>query len=138
MSAPNKYTVHQRLTNAENRCAQLEAEAKALRVHLAGELKTAVENAKHSFRDGRDGAPGKDGESIIGPKGDKGEHGDVLYIGPDEVAAEVKKVRAELLRLRAAFVGRIVQSIADHQGELGVYTYLRKHMEGILRDIENL
>jgi hypothetical protein len=115
-------------------------------------------------KDGRDGAAGKDGRSIQGnpgPRGEasqvpgpagpagrdgkdsvvpgpKGERGDVCYIGPDEVAAAVAEVRKELLRLRAATLGRLAQGIADHQGDSGTLRYVRMQLEKIKKDIESL
>jgi len=93
---------------------------------------------------GEKGDKGEKGDSIVGPKGDKGdkgdkgERGDVLYIGPAEVEAAVKAVRAELLRVRAAVLGRIAQEIADHQGTTSAERYLRMHLEKMQRDIERL
>jgi len=94
---------------------------------------------------GRRGETGPKGDSIVGPKGDsikgdrgeKGEKGDVCYIGPQEVAAAVAAVRAELLRTRAQLIGRIVQHIADHQGSSGTQAYVRQHFEKLLRDVQN-
>jgi len=132
MSAPNKYTVHQRLTNAENRCAQLEAEVKAVRVHLAGALQTAVNDAKNSFRDGRDGVDGATGPQ--GPRGIKGERGDVLYIGPDEVQAAVAAVRAELVAKQAKFLGAIDRAISENGGSSSAQRIVRARLEQVKRD----
>lgn len=134
MSAPN-YTVNGRIADLTSRVTELEAENKRLRVHLAGRLETLVNDAKNSFRDG---APGRDGESIVGPKGDKGERGDITVYGDDELREAVKQVRAELLRVRASVIGRILQGIADRSGTSSVERHFRKHLEKILRDIENL
>jgi hypothetical protein len=90
---------------------------------------------------GERGEKGDKGDSTVGPKGErgeKGERGDVCYIGPDEFAAAVKQVRAELLRQRAAFVGRILQGIADNGGTGGSQKHFKKHLEAILKDIEKL
>jgi|HubBroStandDraft_1064217.scaffolds.fasta_scaffold02635_8 hypothetical protein len=134
----NKYTVHQRLADLTSRVTELEADNKRLRVHLAGELKTAISDAKNVIQssirvpvDGKDGRDGRD-STVPGPQGS------VIYIGPQEVADAVKQVRAELLRQRAAFVGRILQGIADNQGTNGTQRHFCKHLESILRDIENL
>ena len=107
-------------------------------VHLAGELKTAINDAKHVIQDSIrvpvDGKDGRDGRDSTVP----GPPGSVTYIGPDEVAAAVKEVRAELLRLRAAMLGRIVQGIKDNEGTTGGQRLVRMHLEKILKDIENL
>lgn len=136
------YTANGRLAQLENAVTELRKENAELRVHLKGALQTAINDAKHVIQDsirvpvdGKDGKPGADGQSIVGPQGPRG---DVLYIGPAEVEAAVAAVRAELLRLRAAMVGRILQSIADNQGSNGTQQHFRKHLEGILKDIEAL
>lgn len=142
MADPNKYGVHNRLALLENAVTELRKENADLRTHLAGALQTAVNDAKNviqgSIRVPQDGNDGRDGVSIKGDQGERGPAGDVLYIGPDEVAEAVKKVRAELLTLRAAMLGRIVQGIADQQGDSGTRRYLCMHLEKIKKDIENL
>ena len=138
MNAP----VHSRLIALENAVKELRRENQELRVHLGGQLQNLVREATSTIQsslrmphDGKDGRDGVDGQSIVGPQGPAG---DVLYIGPEEVAAEVKKVRAELLRVRAAFVGRILQGIADNKADSYTQGHFRKHLQSILRDIENL
>jgi len=48
-----------------------------------------------------------------GPQGEKGERGDVLYVGPDEMAAAVKAARQELINQRAQFLAAIDQALFD-------------------------
>lgn len=95
---------------------------------------------------GERGLAGKDGESIVGPPGQSivgppGPRGDVLIVGESELAAAVIALRKKLLEQRAAFLARIAQNIADlkkpeHQN--ATYRIVRMHLEGVLRDIENL
>lgn len=115
-STPNKYTVHQRLTNAENRCAQLEAEVKDLRVHLAGRLETLVNDAKNTIQDSirvpKDGKPGRDGvdgQSIVGPQGLRG---DCNIPNADEVAAALLTIR----KAHATFLAKILNDLDLIQG----------------------
>jgi hypothetical protein len=134
----NIYTVNGRLAELTSRVSELEAENKRLRVHLTGALQTAINDAKHVIQDSIrvpvDGKDGRDGCDSTVP----GPPGSVTYIGPAVVEAAVKEVRAELLRVRAAMVGRILQGIADNKGDNGMQRHLRTHLESILRDIENL
>src|SRR5579863_9240613 len=62
-------------------------------------------------RDGKDGRDGIDGKD--GAQGLKGDPGDVAYIGPAEVAAAVKKVRAELVAQRARIKARIIDKLSQ-------------------------
>lgn len=64
----NKYTQFEHITDLQNRCSQLEAELKAVHVHLLTELKNAV-----SDRVGQKGDTGRDGASIVGPRGPAGK-----------------------------------------------------------------
>ncbi len=128
----NKYTVHQRLADLTSRVAELEAENKRLRVHLVGELKTAVNDAKNAFHDGRDGAPGRDGESIVGPKGDKGERGDITIVGDVELQAAVTKLRAEKARAQAAFLVALDEN--SQRPHSGLKKVLAATLEGLKRE----
>jgi hypothetical protein len=61
---------------------------------------------------GPQGPAGKDGldSTVPGPiglRGEKGDPGDVTFIGPAEVEAAVQKVRAELIAQRARFVAAV-------------------------------
>ena len=67
MSAPNKYTVHQRLSSCEAELAGLRLDIATLKTHFLNSLKQFVFDNRP-----KDGAPGKDGESIKGDKGDVG------------------------------------------------------------------
>lgn len=130
-----KYTVHQRLSNAENRCSQLESAIPRLKLELLTEL-IQYQDAHFRGRDGKDGRPGNDCVCRSVP-GEKGERGDVCYIGPAEVEAAVAAVRAELLRFRAQVIGRIVQGIEDSKATSGHSPLVKKHFTKLLRDIEN-
>ena len=145
MANSNKYAVAGRLNLLESRCTALEQENKALRTTLISELKTYVNDQANVIQDSIrvpvDGAPGRDGrdgQSIVGPQGPPGS---VLYIGPDEVAAEVKALRRKMLELRAAFLARITQHIEElkkpeHQN--ATYRIIGMHLAGIKKDIEDL
>lgn len=139
----NKYTVHQRLADLTSRVTELEAENKRLRVHLAGELKTAVSDAKNVIQssirtpvDGKDGAPGRDG--IDGGVGPQGPRGDVLIPNETELQQAVIALRRKLLEQRAAFVGRILQGIKDNESSNKVQQHYAKLLQYMLQDIERL
>jgi hypothetical protein len=142
-SPPNKYGVANRLLLLENAVTELRKENKELRTHMVGALHTAINDAKNVIQDSIrvpvDGAPGRDGKD--GGTGPQGPPGDVLYIGPDEVAAEVKALRRKLLELRTAFLARITQHIEElkkpeHQNS--TYRIIGMHLSGIKKDIEDL
>jgi hypothetical protein len=134
MSHPNKYTVHQQLADLTSRVTELEAENKKLRVHLAGELKTAISDAKNIIQDSirvpQDGTPGRDGRdsTVSGPRGD------VLFIGPAEVEAAVAAVRKELLTQRAKYLGAIEQALADSGGTSGAHQLIRARLQRVKKD----
>jgi hypothetical protein len=134
MSHPNKYTVHQHLADLTSRVTELEAENKKLRVHLAGELKTAISDAKNIIQDSirvpQDGAPGRDGRDSTVP----GPRGDVLFIGPAEVEAAVAAVRKELLTQRAKYLGAIEQALADSGGTSGAHQLIRARLQRVKKD----
>ncbi len=143
MSGANKFTVHTRLAMAENAIAELKKENAELRTHLKGALETAVNDARNilrgQIRDGKDGRDGVDGAT--GPQGVQGERGDVLYIGPDELFVEVKKLRRAIVERHAAYIARIVHNIEvlgrpEHQSTS--YRHFRSLLQDLLRDIEAL
>ena len=129
-----KYTVQTRLANLTSRVTELEAENKRLRVHLAGELKTAISDAKNIIQDSirvpQDGTPGRDGRDSTVP----GPRGDVLFIGPAEVEAAVAAVRKELLTQRAKYLGAIEQALADSGGTSGAHQLIRARLQRVKRD----
>jgi hypothetical protein len=144
----NRFTVHQRLAASESRLTALEAENKTLRQWVLGELTSKINDAKNTIQssirvpqDGRDGLPGRDGadgQSIVGPVGPAG---DVLYIGPDELFVEVKKLRRAIVERHAAYIARIVHNIEvlgrpEHQSTS--YRHFRSLLQDLLRDIEAL
>src|SRR5258708_2429852 len=131
----NKYTVHQRLSNAETRCAQLEAGIKRVKLELLDELTKYAEAHFH----GRNGVDGRDGNDCVcrSVPGEKGAPGSVLFIGAPEVEAAVAAVRAELLRFRAKVLGRIIQGIDDNKGKRGHSTLVHMHFAKLMSDIEN-
>jgi hypothetical protein len=129
-----KYTVQTRLANLTSRVTELEAENKRLRVHLAGELATKIDDAKRVIQDSirvpQDGAPGRDGRDSTVP----GPRGDVLFIGPAEVEAAVAAVRKELLTQRAKYLGAIEQALADSGGTSGAHQLIRARLQRVKRD----
>ena len=149
MAAPNKFTVHTRIAMLENAVTELKKENSELRVHLKGALETAVNDAKNTIQDsiripqdGRDGREGVDGvDGATGATGPVGPAGDVLYIGPDELFVEVKKLRRAIVERHAAYIARIVHNIEvlgrpEHQSNS--YRHFRSLLQDLLRDIEAL
>ena len=136
MSTPNKYTVHTRLANCENDIAQLRREIADARTHLAGAVQTAVNDAKNVIQDSirvpRDGKDGMPGQSIVGPKGDTGERGDILYIGPEETEPIIAALRAEIVTQRAKFQALILQALADNEGPHAAI--FRRRLEALKRE----
>jgi hypothetical protein len=142
MAHPNKFTVHQRIGQLENAVTELRKENKELRVHLAGALQTAVNDAKNLIQgsirvpaDGKDGAPGRDGvdgQSIVGPQGPAG---DVLYVGPDELQTAVSTIRAEMVHNRAKALAAIYQAIIDNESTTGTHRRIFKmRLESLIRE----
>lgn len=94
---------------------------------------------------GIDGAKGDKGDTgpqgvqgIQGPqgeRGEKGERGEVLYIGPEEMAAAVKAARIEILTQRAKMLAAINQALED-AGSLGPLR--AAHLEHVLARIKHL
>jgi len=142
MNGANKYTIHTRLAMAENAIADLKKENAELRVHLAGKLETLVNDAKNTIQDSiRIPQDGRDGRDGVGATGPQGERGDVLYIGPDELFVEVKKLRRAIVERHAAYIARIVHNIEvlgrpEHQSTS--YRHFRSLLQDLLRDIEAL
>lgn len=60
-------------------------------------------------------AGGRDGKDSVvpGPQGPKGEPGNVLYVGPEELRAATEKARQELLSRRATVQAAIEQHRLD-------------------------
>jgi hypothetical protein len=98
---------------------------------------------------GATGKPGRDGrDSIVpgpagpqgpkGDKGDKGERGDVLILGESELASEVKRLRKEILRQRAAFQAALAQEIEDRGHNTQLSRHMRLCCEAILKRIDLL
>jgi hypothetical protein len=85
------------LAELASRCAALEAENKALRVHLAQELKTALSDAQHQIQDSiHIPVDGKDCIPIKGDRGDKGIAGNVLTItakDKQDIQQYVRRIR---------------------------------------------
>lgn len=126
------YTVNGRLAQLENAVTELRKEQADLRVHLAGALQTAVNDAKHSFRDGRDGVDGQPGER--GQQGIKGERGDVLYISDSEAAEQVKILRAALVEQRCKFLAAIAQAEYDARGDNSTHRIIRGRIAQLRRE----
>ena len=142
MKPENKYTVHSRLTNAESRLLALEQENKQLRQWVDGALTNKINDARNLIQDSiHQGVDGKDGQSIVGPQGPQGERGDVQYLTPEELNTEIKALRRKLLELRAAFLARTTQHIADFnkpEHQSSTYRMLQIHLKRIRDDIEQL
>jgi len=85
-------------------------------------------------RDGRDGAdsivPGPKGDSIVGPRGEKGERGDVLIPNESELAAAVKELRLQKAKIHASFLEGMLKAKSLKNTTAG------KHLELILEQIK--
>lgn len=75
------------------------------------------------------GPPGKD-STVPGPRGEKGERGDVLYVGGPEIEAAAKELRQQKARIRAAFLADVDKEVLHPT----VRTLLKAHAERILRE----
>jgi hypothetical protein len=136
---PNKYGVHNRLTLLESRCTALEAENKELRVHLKGALETAIGDAKHVIQaairipaDGKDGRDGRD-STVPGPRGE------VLYVGPEEMAQAVKDARRKLKEQHAKFIAVLVEYAEGHKkGNEYPGRHFARLLDSIRQEIERL
>lgn len=127
-----KYSVNSRISALQNAVTELQNENKNLRVHLAGELKTAISDAKNviqgSIRVPVDGKDGVDGTQ--GPQGERGPAGSVLFIGPDEVQAQVQILRQALVKWQSALQLAYSQNAGTkHRG-------LQAAINGVLKQIE--
>jgi len=79
------------------------------------------------------GAAGRDGRD--GATGVQGPAGDVLYIGPAQVAAAVEEVRAELKRHKAEWLARILDHLEQTQGGTGANHLAHKHLTQLLAEV---
>lgn len=125
----NKYTIHDRITSAENRLAQLEAAIPQLEVRLRCELQKYADDHCHGMN-GKDGRDAVDGAQ--GPAGPQGERGDVLYISPEETAPIIASLRAEIITQRARFQALVLQSLADNNGPHAAI--FRRRLETLKRE----
>jgi hypothetical protein len=146
MSAPNKYGVHNRLNLLESRCTALEQQNAELRTHFWTALETKTNDLKNVIQDsiripvdgipGKDGRDGVDGQSIVGPRG---ERGDVLIVSESQLAAAVIALRRKMLEQRAAFIAVIVQRIEhEKKSDKKVNQHFARQLEYILKEIECL
>lgn len=79
-------------------------------------------------RDGKDSnVAGPQG--IPGPKGDKGEPGDILHVGPGEIAAAAKRLRDE----RASMQAKLQQAIEDSEN---LPPAIRRIVKGRLQNLK--
>ena len=127
----NKYTVHQRLTGVENRCAQLEAALPRLKLELLTEL-TQYADAHFHGRDGKDGVDGRPGSDCQcrAVKGDQGDPGDITILGDAELQAAVTKLRFEKLRWQAALLREIEENAqCKHSGVQKVLALVLKKLK---------
>ena len=133
MAHNNIYTVNGRLAELTSRVSELEAENKRLRVHLAGELQTAIHAAKHFIQDSIrvpvDGKDGRDGAQ--GPQGIQGVPGrDCTMPTESELADAVNALRLKLAKWQAAVLFQYEQNTGrKHQG-------LRAAIDAVLKNIE--
>jgi hypothetical protein len=123
-----KYTVNQRILDLQSRVLALETENKTLRTWVLGELATKINDAKNTIQgqiripqDGKDGRDGRD-SNVPGPRGD------ILYIGPAEVAAQIQILRTARARVQAA----IYQALAEANGPTAAYW--RSRLENLKQD----
>lgn len=98
----------------------------------------------HNGDRGKEGARGPQGErgekGDRGDKGDRGEQGprgEILYVGPEEMAAEIKKMRAEIVRQRAAILAGLIDRL-DGIKNAQVKRHLEIHLQSIQQDFEKL
>lgn len=135
----NKYTVNSKIASLQTRVTELESALKAMRVTLLSELQVYLDVHCHGMNgvDGRDGRDGVDGQSIVGPKG---ERGDVLVVGETELAKEVIKLRIKLKEQHATFLAHLIEGIEANRGphSSSIARILAMHLEGIKQEIERL
>jgi hypothetical protein len=131
-----KYGVHNRLSGLETAVTELKKENAELRTHLAGKLETLVNDKARLIQagiripqDGKDGRNGVDGAT--GPQGAQGVPGDVTYITPVEVEAQVQALRLKLAKWQAAVQFAYEQNYGTkHRG-------LKVAIDNTLKTIEN-
>jgi hypothetical protein len=81
--------------------------------------------------DGKDGLPGKDGVDGQSMKGEKGEPGDVLFIGPVELAAAMQVLRDRHALVLASIQNRIERLDNHHPAaKLAVL-----HLQGVRNEL---
>jgi hypothetical protein len=146
----NAYTVNARLAELTSRVTAAEAEAKSLRVHLAGKLEMLIGEAerriqdelyatirtlRESIKDGRDGVDGVDGQSIVGPRG---EAGSVTVIPESEMAKAVIDARRKMKEHHAAVIARILETAEGNKKSSVVAQHFAHLLESIRKDIEQL
>jgi hypothetical protein len=128
----NKYSVNARLSELTSRVTALEAENKELRVHLAGQLETKINDAKHliqaSIRIPQDGKDGRDGRDSVVP----GPRGDITVYGPEELKATVLELRRKLKEQHAKFIAVLLEYA---QGQNKGNPYPGKHFANLLDNI---
>jgi hypothetical protein len=78
---------------------------------LAGPPIHGIDGVKGDKGDKGVGEQGPQG--VPGPHGPKGEPGDILYLGPAEMQAAVKRLRLAMLEQRALFQAAIDQARVD-------------------------
>lgn len=84
---------------------------------------------------GERGEKGDKGDK--GDRGERGERGEILYVGPAEMAAEIKKLRAEIVRQRAAILAGLIDRL-DGIKNAQVKRHLEIHLQSIQQDFERL
>jgi hypothetical protein len=136
MANDNKYSVNSKISDLQARVLSLETANKELRVHLWGALETKANDLKHVIQDsirvpldGRNGIDGANGAT--GQQGIQGVPGDVTYITPAEVAAQVQALRLKLAKWQAAIQFAYEQNYGTkHSG-------LKIAIDNVLKAIEN-
>jgi hypothetical protein len=140
----NKYTINSKILDLQSRVLALETANKELKLWLLGELQTRINDSqnviqgaqesdfrelKASVKNGVDGRNGVDGAT--GPQGAQGVPGDVTYITPVEVEAQVQALRLKLAKWQAAVQFAYEQNYGTkHRG-------LKVAIDSILKTIEN-
>ncbi len=74
---------------------------------------------------------------VPGPRGEQGPRAEILYVGPEEMAAEIKKLRAEIVRQRAAILAGLIDRL-DGIKNAQVKRHLEIHLQSIQQDFERL
>ena len=139
----NKYSVNSKILDLQSRVLALETANKELKLWLLGELQTRINDSqnviqgaqesdfrelKASVKNGVDGRNGVDGAT--GPQGAQGVPGDVTYITPVEVEAQVQALRLKLAKWQAAVAFEYEKNTGrKHQG-------LRAAVAAVLQAVE--